>query len=136
MNIQRINLQNTNQNVNFKGKINAPETFWTRLRVNAPEHVARRALTKILEKPGTENQVITINEGRGVRWMNGKPYCFVRVYRVAFPSGKTLERERAWVHWSSFLPRIAKGLGPGRPHGKPSNTPLRPLEELIAAVKA
>lgn len=134
MNIQRVNLQNTNQNTNFKAKIKAPEEFWVGVR-RAPEHVARRALRKIIEKPGTENQVINVAEKRLPEWFYDN-WIYRNNYVVTLPSGKTIKAATAWVNWSTFLPRIAKGLGPGRPQGKSARTPLKPIEALIAEARA
>lgn len=134
MNIQRVNLQNTNQNVNFQAKINAPDEFWAGVR-RAPEHVARRALRKIIEKPGTENQVINVSEKRLREWFYDN-WIYRNNYVVTLPSGKTMKAATAWVNWNTFLPNIAKGLGPGRPHGKPSKAPLKPLEALIDEIRA
>lgn len=135
MNIQRVNLQSTNQNVNFQAKINAPDEFWAKLKMHASEHVARRALRKIIEKPGTENQVINIAEKRLPEWFYDN-WIWRNNYVVTLPSGKTMKAATAWVNWNTFLPQIAKELGPGRPHGKPSKAPLKPLAELIAEARA
>lgn len=133
MNIQRVNLQNTNQNVNFKAKINAPDEFWAGVK-RVPEHVARRALRKIIEKPGTENQVINIVAANAPEWRYGN-YVRMNNYVAKLPSGKSIKVLTAWINWRTFLPEIAKGLGPGRPHGKSARTPLKSLKELIAEVR-
>lgn len=139
MNIQRVSLQNTNQNVNFKAKINAPEEFWLGVR-RAPELVARRALTKILEKPGSEQEVINIKVIRLPRWFYDN-YIWKNFYKVEAPSKRPMLRETLGVSWNKFLPEIARKFAPA-PKGqrvkpvRPVKTELKPLDELIAAVKA
>lgn len=136
MNIQRVNVQNTNQNVNFKGKINAPEEFWAGVR-RAPEQVARRALTKILTKPGSDKEVINVAQKRSFEWFYNS-YIWINVYNVDFPSGSKMQIKTLRVQWNKFLPEIASRFAP-IPKGqrvKPVKTELKPLEELIAAVRA